>query len=65
MKKVKEMRDGMRKNVKQLSVAEEVIWWRVDENYHQSIKIYSSKDATKKHRLELEEFRKTVQTNTP
>ena len=52
------MRDGMRKSVKTLSPAEEVIWWMVGDNHHQSITIYSSEDAAKKHRLELEEFRK-------
>ena len=53
-----EMQDGMRKNVKPLSPAEDVFWWKMDDNHHQSITIYSSEDAAKKHRLELEEFRK-------
>ena len=52
-----EMQDGMRKNVKPLSPAEDVFWWKMDDNHHQSITIYSSEDAAKKHRLELEEFR--------
>ena len=52
------MRDGMRKNVKPLSLAEEVFWWKIGDNHHQYITIYSSEDAAKKHRLELEEFRK-------
>ena len=56
------MRDGMRKSVKTLSPAEEVIWWMVGDNHHQSITIYSSEDAAKKHRLELEKFRKTSST---
>jgi hypothetical protein len=30
----------------------------MDDNHHQSITIYSSEDAAKKHRLELEELRK-------
>jgi len=29
----------------------------MDDNHHQSITIYSSEDAAKKHRAELEEFR--------
>ena len=30
----------------------------MDDNHHQSITIYSSEDAAKKHRAALEEFRK-------
>ena len=30
----------------------------MDDNHHQFITIYSSEDAAKKYRLELEEFRK-------
>ena len=56
------MRDGMRKNVKPLSLAEEVISWKMDDNHHQFITIYSSEDAAKKHRLELEKFRKPSST---
>jgi len=50
------------KNVKPLSPAEEVIWWKMDDNHHQSITIYSLEDAANKHRLELEEFRKNSST---
>ena len=53
-----EMREGMRKNVKPYSPAEDVIWWKMDDNHHQSITIYSSEDVAKKHRAELEQFRK-------
>ena len=58
LRPAEEMQDGMRKNVKPLSPAEDVFWWKMDDNHHQSITIYSSEDAAKKHRLELEEFRK-------
>jgi hypothetical protein len=50
--------EEMRKNVKPLSPAEDVFWWKMDDNHHQSITIYSSEDAAKKHRAELDEFRK-------
>ena len=30
----------------------------MDDNRHQSITVYSSEDVAKKHRAELEEFRK-------
>ena len=33
------MRDGMRKNIKPYSPAEDVIWWQMDENHHGSIEI--------------------------
>ncbi len=52
------MRDGMPKNVKPYFPAEDVIWWKMDDNHHQSITIYSSEDAAKKHRTEVEQFRK-------
>ena len=47
----------MPKNAKPYSPAEDVIWWKMDDNHHQSITIYSSEDAAKKHRAELEQFR--------
>ena len=50
--------EEMRKNVKPYSPAEDVIWWKMDDNHHQSITIYSSEDAAEKHRAELEQFRK-------
>ena len=58
LRPAEEMQDGMRKNAKPLSPAEDVFWWKMDDNHHQSITIYSSEDAAKKHRLELEEFRR-------
>ena len=58
LRPAEEMRDGMRKNVKPYSPAEDVIWWKMDDNHHQSITIYSSEDAAIKHRAELEQFRK-------
>ena len=58
LRHAEEMRDGMLKNVKPHSPAEDVIWWKMDDNHHQSITIYSSEDAAKKHRGELEQFRK-------
>lgn len=48
----------MRDNVKPLSPEEDVFWWKMDDNHHQSITIYSSEDVVKKHKAELEEFRK-------
>ena len=58
MRPAEEMREGMRDNVKPLSTAEDVFWWKMDDNHHQSINIHSSEDVAKKHRVELEEFRK-------
>ena len=58
MRPPEEMREGMRKNVKPYSPAEDVIWWKMDDNHHQSITIYSFEDAAKKHRAELEQFLK-------
>ena len=58
LRPTEEMRDGIRKNVKPYSPAENVIWWKMDDNHHQSITIYSSEDAAIKHRAELEQFRK-------
>ena len=48
----------MRKNVKPLSPAEDIFWWKMDDNHHESITIYYSEDAAKKNRAELAEFRK-------
>ena len=40
LRPAEEMQDGMRKNVKPLSPAEDVFWWKMDDNHHQSITIY-------------------------
>ena len=53
----KEMSDGMRDNVKPGHPADDIIWWQIDENHHQSVIIYSSEDAAKKHRVEVEKLR--------
>ena len=51
------MRDGMRKNVKPYSPAEDVIWWKMDDNHHQSLQSTLLKMQLK-NRAELEQFRK-------
>ena len=58
LRPAEEIKDGMRNNAKPLSPAEDIFWWKMDDNHNQCITIYSSEDAAKKHRLELEEFRK-------
>ena len=35
-----EMSEGMLNNVKPGHPAEDIIWWQIDENHHQSIIIY-------------------------
>ncbi|MCH1412300.1 MAG: hypothetical protein L7U86_02805, partial [Rhodobacteraceae bacterium] len=37
LRPAEEMQDGMRKNAKPLSPAEDVFWWKMDDNHHQSI----------------------------
>ena len=53
-----EMAEGMRNNVKPGHPAEDIIWWQIDDNHHQSIMIYSSEESANQHRAQLEEFRK-------
>ena len=53
----KEMTDDMRDNVKLGHPADDIIWWQIDENHHQSVIIYSSEDAAKNHRVEVEKLR--------
>ena len=62
LRPAKEMQDSMLKNVKPYSPAEDVIWWKMDENHHQSITIYSSDESASTHREQLEEFRKNSST---
>ena len=52
-----EMSEGMRDNVKPNHPAEDIIWWQIDDNHHQSVIIYSSEDAANKHRSEVEKLR--------
>ena len=52
-----EMSEGMLNNVKPGHPAEDIIWWQIDENHHQSIIIYLSEDEAKKHRAEVEKLR--------
>ena len=58
LRHAEEMQDGMRKNVKQLSTAEDGVWWKMEDKHSQSITNYYSEDEEKKHRLELDEYRK-------
>ncbi len=52
-----EMSEGMLNNVKPGHPAEDIIWWQIDENHHQSIIIYLSEDEAKKHRAEVVKLR--------
>ena len=58
MRPAEDVREGMRDNVKLLSPEEDVFWWKMDDNHHQSTTIYSSEDVEMKHTVDLEEFRK-------
>ena len=57
VKSADEMAQGMRDNLKPNHPADDVIWWQIDDNHHQSVTIYSSEDAAKKHRAEVEAHR--------
>ena len=52
-----EMYNGMKNNVKPGHPADDIIWWKIDENHHQSVIIYPSEGAAKNHRLEVEKHR--------
>ena len=52
-----EMSQGMPDNVKPSHPAEDIIWWQIDENHHQSVIIYSSENEANKHRSEVEKLR--------
>ena len=39
LRPAEEMQDGMRKNVKPLSPAEDIFWWKMDDNHHQSLSL--------------------------
>ena len=59
-----EMREGIRKNVKPQSPAEDVIWWKMDDHHHQSIIIFPSEDVAKAEFEKRQEMRnKTTSEN--
>ena len=53
-----EIQKGMKENLQGKTEAEDIIWWKIDDNHHQSIMIYSSEESANQHRAQLEEFRK-------
>lgn len=57
VKPADEMAQGMRDNMKPNHPADDVIWWQIHDNHHQSVIIYSSEHAAKKHRAEVEAHR--------
>ena len=42
-----EIQNGMRENLLGKTEAEDVIWWKMDDNHHQSIIIFHSEEIAK------------------
>ena len=42
-----DMQNGMKENLVGKTQAEDVIWWKIDENHHQSVIIYPSEESAK------------------
>ena len=42
-----ELQTHMGEKVKGSTIAEDVIWWKIDENHHQSVIIYPSEESAK------------------
>ena len=40
-----EMQNGMKENLVGKTEAEDIIWWKMDDNHHQSIIIFPSDDV--------------------
>ena len=57
VKPADEMAQGMRDNIKTDHPADDVIWWKIDDNHHQSVIIYPTENAAIKHRAEVEAHR--------
>ena len=57
VKPADEMAQGMSDNIKSNHPADDVIWWKIDDNHHQSVIIYPSESAAIKHRAEVEVHR--------
>ena len=43
----KELQAHMREKVKPGTLCEDVIWWKIDDNHHQSVIIYPSEESAK------------------
>jgi hypothetical protein len=52
-----EMQNGMKENLVGKTEAEDIIWWKMDEHYHQSIIIFSSEDVARAEFEKRQEMR--------
>ena len=43
-----ELQKHMKDNIKPSSLADDVVWWKIDDNNHQSVIIYPTEEAAKK-----------------
>ena len=59
-----ETMQGWHREYRTTSIAEDIIWWQIDENTHQSIIIYSTEEDAKDELLKREEQRKQTINET-
>ena len=59
-----ETMQGWHREHRTTSIAEDIIWWQIDENTHQSIIIYSTEEDAKDELLKREEQRKQTINET-
>ena len=59
-----ETMQGWHREHRTTSIAEDIIWWQIDENTHQSIIIYSTEQDAKDELLRREEQRKQTINET-
>ncbi len=54
------MQGFMRDEIKPGSLAEDVLWWKLDDNHHMAVIIYPSEEAAKQERAAVEANRKKL-----
>lgn len=59
-----EIMQGWHREHRTTSIAEDIIWWQIDENTHQSIIIYSTEEDAKDELLKREEQSKQTINKT-
>ena len=59
-----EIQNGMRDNLLGQTEAEDVIWWKIDDNHHQSVIIFASEELAKSENDKRQAMREKTSSNS-
>ena len=59
-----EMQNGMKENLLDKTKAEDVIWWKIDDNHHQSVIIFSTEEVAKSENEKRQAMREKTSSDS-